>query len=106
VPELKPLSAEDARMLLTCALGGQGIPDPRTALRRSTRASVNSRAKQVDLTLTTEIFAEITQTLVAKTIQPVKKALRDAGLVAGPTSRAWVMVGGATRMPQMQRAVG
>ena len=67
-------------------------------------ARLNS-GEAVDLKLTTEIFTEITQTLVAKTIQPVKKALRDAGLSASDV-KGVVMVGGATRMPQIQRAVG
>jgi hypothetical protein len=72
-------------------------------LRRSTLGS--AVAKPFDLTLTTEIFAEITQTLVAKTMVPVKKALRDAGLSIADV-KGVVMVGGATRMPQIQRAVG
>jgi molecular chaperone HscA len=71
-------------------------------------APINARldsGEVVDLTLTTEIFAAITQTLVAKTMQPVKKALRDAGLSVAEV-KGVVMVGGATRMPQIQRAVG
>jgi 2Fe-2S type ferredoxin (ISC system) len=68
-------------------------------------ARLGSGEAIVDLTLTTEIFAEITQTLVAKTMQPVKKALRDAGLSVADV-KGVVMVGGATRMPQIQRAVG
>jgi molecular chaperone HscA len=38
-------------------------------------------------------------------MQPVKKALRDAGLSVTEV-KGVVMVGGATRMPQVQRAVG
>jgi len=100
--QLKPLSVEDARMLLTRAreakeyLTFHGVA-PITARLNS--------GELVDLTLTTEIFAEITQTLVAKTMQPVKKALRDAGLSVSEV-KGVVMVGGATRMPQVQRAVG
>jgi molecular chaperone HscA len=59
----------------------------------------------VDLTLDTETFCRITQTLVQKTLSPVRKALRDAGLSADEV-KGVVMVGGATRMPQVQRAVG
>src|SRR5678816_4850202 len=47
----------------------------------------------------------ITQTLVNKTLGPVRKALRDAGLTVDDV-KGVVMVGGATRMPQVQRAVG
>src|SRR6185503_19155943 len=53
----------------------------------------------------TETFCGITQTLVQKTLGPVRKALRDAGLTVDQV-KGVVMVGGATRMPQVQRAVG
>jgi molecular chaperone HscA len=59
----------------------------------------------VDLTLSTEVFCGITQTLVQKTLGPVRRALRDAGLSVEEV-KGVVMVGGATRMPQIQRAVG
>jgi molecular chaperone HscA len=58
----------------------------------------------VDLSLDTETFSAITQTLVRKTLGPVRKALRDAGLTVEDV-KGVVMVGGATRMPQIQRAV-
>jgi molecular chaperone HscA len=57
------------------------------------------------VTLDTETFCRITQTLVQKTLGPVRKALRDAGLGIDEV-KGVVMVGGATRMPQIQRAVG
>jgi molecular chaperone HscA len=59
----------------------------------------------VDLKIDTETFCSITQTLVNKTLGPVRKALRDAGLTVDDV-KGVVMVGGATRMPQVQRAVG
>jgi molecular chaperone HscA len=100
--QLKPLSVEDARMLLTRAR------EAKEYLTFHGVAPINARlnsGEAVDLTLTTEIFTGITQTLVAKTMQPVKKALRDAGLSVTDV-KGVVMVGGATRMPQIQRAVG
>ena len=99
--ELKPLSAEDARLLLTCAREAKEYLTPHSVAPISVRLS---SGEVVDLKLTTEIFTEITKTLVAKTLQPVKKALRDAGL-APEDVKGVVMVGGATRMPQIQRAV-
>ncbi|WP_301103147.1 Fe-S protein assembly chaperone HscA [Propionivibrio sp.] len=100
--KLKPLSIEDARLLLTRAreakeyLTSHGVAP--------IAARLNS-GEVLDLKLTTEIFTEISQTLVAKTISPVKKALRDAGLSVADV-KGVVMVGGATRMPQVQHAVG
>jgi molecular chaperone HscA len=99
---LDPLSAEDARLLLTCAR------EAKEYLTAHGAAPINARlgsGEVVDLELTTEVFTEITRTLVAKTIHPIKKALRDAGLTVADV-KGVVMVGGATRMPQIQRAVG
>jgi len=100
--KLKPLSIEDARQLLT------GAREAKEYLTQHGVAPITSRLNSgevVDLRLTTGLFTEITQTLVAKTIQPVKRALRDAGLSVSDV-KGVVMVGGATRMPQVQRAVG
>ncbi|HMX23623.1 MAG TPA: Hsp70 family protein, partial [Accumulibacter sp.] len=100
--ELQPLSVEDARMLLTHAR------EAKEYLTLHGVAPINAQlnsGERVDLKLSTEIFTEITRTLVAKTMQPVKKALRDAGLSINDV-KGVVMVGGATRMPQVQRAVG
>lgn len=100
--KLKPLSIEDARLLLTRAREAKEYLTPHGVAPITAR--LNS-GEIVDLKLTTEIFTEISKTLVAKTIQPVKKALRDAGLTVSDV-KGVVMVGGATRMPQIQHAVG
>jgi molecular chaperone HscA len=63
-----------------------------------------SSGELVDLTIDSETFCSITQTLVGKTLGPVRRALRDAGLTVEEI-KGVVMVGGATRMPQVQRAV-
>ncbi|MFX8762479.1 Hsp70 family protein, partial [Acinetobacter baumannii] len=57
------------------------------------------------LTLTRSIFYELTQPLVNKTLSATRKAMRDAGLTVAEV-KGVVMVGGATRMPQIQQAVG
>ena len=63
-----------------------------------------STGDEINLVITREKFAELTAHLVKKTLGPVRKALRDAGL--GPEDiKGVVMVGGATRMPHIQRAV-
>jgi molecular chaperone HscA len=60
--------------------------------------------RDVRLTLTAATFTDITRTLVQKTLQPVRRAMRDAGLTADDIDGV-VLVGGATRMPEIRRAV-
>jgi actin-like ATPase involved in cell morphogenesis len=60
---------------------------------------------EIDVSLTRDAFVDITRTLVDKTLVPTRKALRDAGLEPSDV-KGVVMVGGATRMPQVQQAVG
>jgi molecular chaperone HscA len=62
----------------------------------------NGTAQTLQLTRAT--FDEITRELVQKTLQPVRKALRDAGLKAADIDGT-VLVGGSTRMPAVQAAV-
>ncbi|MEY2686716.1 MAG: hypothetical protein RL375_914, partial [Pseudomonadota bacterium] len=54
--------------------------------------------------LTREVFEAQTATLVARTIGPLKRALRDAGVKA-PDVDGIVMVGGSTRMLHVRSAV-
>ncbi|MDR1708236.1 MAG: Fe-S protein assembly chaperone HscA [Candidatus Accumulibacter sp.] len=98
---LKPLSAEDASLLRTCAREAKEYLSHHGAAPIHARLSSGER---VDLELTTAVFTEITRTLVAKTLQPVRKALRDADMDV-EAIKGVVMVGGATRMPQIQKAV-
>jgi molecular chaperone HscA len=59
----------------------------------------------VDNILTRAEFHLLSQNLVQRTLQPMRRALRDAGLSVADV-KGVVMVGGATRMPQVQHAVG
>lgn len=57
-----------------------------------------------EFAITAAQFQELTQALVERTLQPVRKALRDANLRVDEI-QAVVLVGGATRMPHVRRAV-
>ena len=100
--KLAPLSPQDARLLQVKAR------EAKEYLSQHGEAPITVKlgsGEYVDLMLTTEVFAEITRTLVQKTLVPTRKALRDAGLTPEDV-KGVVMVGGATRMPQIQHAVG
>ncbi len=58
----------------------------------------------MDIQLTRTKFDELTYNLVSKTEEPVRNALKDAGLSAGEIDRV-LMVGGSTRIPAVQRKV-
>src|SRR6185503_8102560 len=75
--KLAPLSARDMRLLLVKA---REAKESLTFHSESKISAKLSSGEFVDLTLDTETFCRITQTLVQKTLAPVKKALRDARL--------------------------
>ena len=66
------------------------------------RAKLTNAELVLDVTRTD--FEAATQALTARTLQAVRKALRDAKLAAGEI-KGVVMVGGSTRMPQIQQTV-
>ncbi len=99
---LSLLSDEDTRMLMTKAREAKEILSnkPQTYID-----AMLSTGQMVHLQISATQFAELTQTLVIKTLTPCRKALRDAGLSADDIDGV-VLVGGATRMPHVRRAVG
>ncbi|MCB2292557.1 molecular chaperone DnaK [Clostridium algoriphilum] len=60
--------------------------------------------KHIDMNLTRAKFNELTHDLVNSTIEPMKKALADAGLSLSEIDKI-VLVGGSTRTPAVQDAV-
>jgi molecular chaperone HscA len=98
--KLPPLSGPDARLLMTRARDAKEMLTGHDAAPIDVELSVGS----VEATLTPAVFSDITKTLVTKTMAPVKRALRDARLSPSDV-KGVVMVGGATRMPQVLRAV-
>jgi molecular chaperone HscA len=99
--DLHGLSAQDTRLLLTRAREAKEALTEHSDTRIT---AILSDGNAVDLTLDQDTFRQITKTLVDKTLLPVRKALRDADISAGDV-KGVVMVGGATRMPHIQKAV-
>ncbi|MGD0633870.1 MAG: molecular chaperone DnaK [Beijerinckiaceae bacterium] len=60
--------------------------------------------KHLTLKLTRAKFEALVDDLIQKTVEPCKKALKDAGLTAGEINEV-VLVGGMTRMPKVQEIV-
>src|ERR1700685_54546 len=63
-----------------------------------------SGPKHLTMKLTRAKFEALVDDLVQKTIEPCRKALKDAGLTAGEIGEV-VLVGGMTRMPKIQEVV-
>jgi len=96
-----PVSTSDTRLLMMKAR--EAKENLTTHASAPILANLAS-GETIAATLTAETFTSITKTLVGKTLGPIRKALRDAGLTAADIDGV-VMVGGATRMPQIQKAV-
>lgn len=99
--KLSPRNAKDTRLLLTKAR------EAKEWLTEHTEANIScmlSDGEFVDLTLKTDEFIALTSNLVQKTLNPTRKAMRDAGLTIEEINGV-VMVGGATRIPQVRKAV-
>ncbi|AKZ63854.1 molecular chaperone HscA [Herbaspirillum hiltneri N3] len=100
--QLAPLSDEDTRILLVKA---REVKELLSSKAYTQIDAVLNSGEEVHLSITAEEFVALTQHLVAKTITPSRKALRDAGLSVDDVDGV-VLVGGATRMPHVRKAVG
>jgi molecular chaperone HscA len=96
-----PVSPADTRLLMTKA---REAKENLTLHASSALVATLSSGETITATLTADAFTAMTQTLVSKTLAPIKRALRDAKLTTADI-KGVVMVGGATRMPQVQKAV-
>ncbi|MDN2670971.1 Fe-S protein assembly chaperone HscA [Janthinobacterium sp. SUN026] len=99
--KLAPLSDEDTAILMVKAREIKELLS--TKSETTIDAKLNS-GEEIHLRITAADFAAMTQHLVVKTMNAIKKALRDANVDADDVDGV-VMVGGATRMPHVQRAV-
>ncbi len=94
-------SVTDARLLLSLARKAkETLTDSDSARISATLSS----GMEVDLILGAETFFDLTASLIAKTISPTRKALRDAGLGIEDIDGV-VLVGGSTRMRHVRSAV-
>jgi molecular chaperone HscA len=98
---LSALGARDTRLLLTRSCAAKEELTERSETRIT---AILSSGEMIDTVLTQEDFHAMSQNLVGRTLQSMRRALRDAGLTLDEI-KGVVMVGGATRMPQVQRAV-
>lgn len=99
---LSALGPQDTRLLLTQA---RVAKEQLTEHDEARITAILSGGEVIDNVLTRQQFQDLTQNLVQRTLQPMRRALRDAGLDKTDV-KGVVMVGGATRMPHIQQAVG
>ncbi|MES2759433.1 MAG: Fe-S protein assembly chaperone HscA [Pseudomonadota bacterium] len=99
--KLAPLSDEDTATLMVKARQAKEQLSNNAA---TTIDAILNSGEIVHLRVTAEEFSDMTKHLVAKTMTAIKKAMRDAAVSVDDVDGV-VMVGGATRMPHVRRAV-
>ena len=99
--QLSITDERDAQLLLSLVRAAKETlsRQPETRIQ-----AVLHSGKTLDAVITRSEFHALTQHLVAKTIEPVKQALKDAGISKSDV-KGVIMVGGATRMLHVQQAV-
>ncbi len=96
-----PLSDEDTATLMVKA---RQAKEQLSTNEETTVEAILKSGEIVQVLITAKTFAEITQPLVSKTMNAVRKAMRDADVSVEDVDGV-VLVGGATRMPTIRRAV-
>ncbi len=97
-----PLSDEDTATLMVKARQAKELLSTN---EETTVEAILKSGEIVQVLVSAKTFSEITQPLVGKTMNAVRKAMRDANVSVEDVDGV-VMVGGATRMPHIRRAVG
>ena len=100
--KLAPLSDSDTRLLMVKA---REVKELLSTKAETVIDAALASGERVHLTVTAQQFTDTTQHLVQKTLTPCKKALKDANLQVDDIDGV-VLVGGATRMPNIRKAVG
>ncbi|GAB6849400.1 Fe-S protein assembly chaperone HscA [Paraburkholderia kururiensis] len=99
--DAKTLEPEDVRLLLDhVRVAKEALSAAPTARIEATLAN----GTKLDLTVDEATFETLTRDLVQRTLGPTRKALRDAKVTPADI-KGVVLVGGATRMPVIRRAV-
>ena len=99
--DLSKLNEQDSQLLLSL------VRSAKEKLTTQTEAVIEttlSDGHKVHTVITRQEFHNLTQNLVQKTIEPVKQALKDAGVTKADI-KGVIMVGGSTRMLHVQQAV-
>ena len=99
--DLSKLNEQDSQLLLSL------VRTAKEKLTTQTEAVIEtslSDGHKVHTVITRQEFHNLTQNLVQKTIEPVKQALKDAGVTKADV-KGVIMVGGSTRMLHVQQAV-
>jgi molecular chaperone HscA len=98
---LPPLDAHDMQRLLTQARAAKETLSIEPIARINTTLG---DGRTIDALLARDAFETITRELVARTLKPTRKALRDAKLTVEDVNGV-VLVGGSTRMLHVRQAV-
>ena len=99
--DLSKLNEQDSQLLLSL------VRTAKEKLTTQTEAVIEtslSDGHKVHTVITRQEFHNLTQNLVQKTIEPVKQALKDAGVTKADV-KGVITVGGSTRMLHVQQAV-
>ncbi|WP_312511059.1 Fe-S protein assembly chaperone HscA [Massilia sp.] len=99
--KLAPLSEVDTATLMVKARQAKELLSTN---EETTVEAILKSGEIVQVTVTAQVFSEITKNLVNKTMNAIRKAMRDADVAVEDVDGV-VMVGGATRMPHVRRAV-
>ena len=99
--DLSKLNEQDSQLLLSLV---RTAKEKLTTQTETIIETTLSDGHKVHTVITRQEFHNLTQNLVQKTIEPVKQALKDAGVTKADV-KGVIMVGGSTRMLHVQQAV-
>jgi len=99
--DLSKLNEQDSQLLLSLV---RAAKEKLTIQTEAVIETTLSDGHKVHTVITRQEFHNLTQNLVQKTIEPVKQALKDAGVTKADI-KGVIMVGGSTRMLHVQQAV-